>query len=60
MAVRRYSKSGAISVGVGLVGGIALWSLTGAATLLWLGIIVAVVGGGRAWLKINRIINYKD
>ncbi|MGV0395315.1 hypothetical protein ACUY3K_04330 [Corynebacterium uberis] len=59
--VRRLARNGVITAGVGVVGGLAL-GLLSHHLLVWLvlGLIVAVVGGGYNWLRIQRIVNHKD
>lgn len=59
-AVRRYSRNGALWVGGGVVGGVALALLTQTWTLLVLGFAVAVVGGMVNYSKIQKIINHQD
>ncbi len=58
--VRRYAKQGALWVGGGLVGGLALMLLTQGYVWMILGVIVAVAGGATNWMKVNKILNYKD
>lgn len=60
-AVRRYSRNGAISVGGGLVGGVAL-GLIFSSFWFWfsLGIVVAVAGGLYNYSKVQKIINHQD
>ena len=58
--VRRYSRNATVSVGVGVIGGVALWGLTGGIGYLIIGLIVAVVGGWTNWNKVQKIVNHKD
>ncbi|QGU04976.1 hypothetical protein [Corynebacterium comes] len=59
-AVRRYTRNAALSVGGGVVGGLALGLLFTSWSWLVLGLIVAVVGGFYNWNKIQKIVNHKD
>ncbi|MGP6172838.1 hypothetical protein [Corynebacterium sp. A21] len=59
-AVRKHTRNGAIAVGGGIIGGIALTLILTNWTFLILGLIVAVVGGLAAYRKVTRIINHKD
>lgn len=59
--VRRYSRNGVVSIAAGVGGGLALWwLLSPGAIFMVLGLVVAVVGGGYNFLKVNRIINHRD
>lgn len=58
--VRRYSRNAAVSVGVGVIGGVALWGLTGGLGYLIIGLIIAVAGGWYNWNKVQQIVNHKD
>lgn len=60
LAVRKYAQNGAITVGVSVVAGVALALLTQHWSLLVLGVVIAVVGGGYCWSKIQKITNHKD
>ncbi|RNE49468.1 hypothetical protein [Corynebacterium alimapuense] len=57
-AVRRYTRNGALSVGGGMIGGVALAVLFGSWAWIIIGLVVAVVGGYRNWSKIQKIVNY--
>ena len=59
-AVRRYSRNGVVGVGIGVVGGVALWALASEVTFFFLGLIIAVVLGLYNWKKVQRIVNHKD
>lgn len=59
-AVRKHTRNGVIYVGAGVVGGVALFILSGGWFWLMLGLVIAVAGGANSYLKINRIINHKD
>lgn len=59
-AVRRYTRNAALWAGGGIAGGIALALLAQSWFLLVLGFVVAVVGGGVNWNKVQRIVNHKD
>lgn len=59
-AVRKYTRNAAVSVGGGVVGGIALGLLFTSWTWLMLGLVVAVVGGFYNWNKVQKIVNHRD
>lgn len=59
-AVRRYTRNAALSVGGGVVGGVALALLFTSWTWLVLGLVVAVVGGFYNWNKVQKIVNHRD
>lgn len=59
-AVRRYSRNAVLSVGGGVVGGVALGLLFTSWTWLILGLVVAVAGGFYNWNKIQKIVNHRD
>ena len=58
--VRKNSRNAVVSVAGGLVGGGALWLLTGSGFFITLGLIIAVVGGFYYYNKVQKIINQKD
>lgn len=58
--VRRHVKQGVLWVGGGLLGGLALMLLFHDYVYMILGAIVALVGGGVNWMKVSKIVNYKD
>lgn len=58
--VRRHVKQGALWVGAGLIGGVALMLLSHGYVYMILGAIVAVAGGAVNWMKVSKILNYKD
>ncbi|ALC06301.1 hypothetical protein CDES_09580 [Corynebacterium deserti GIMN1.010] len=58
--VRKNSRNTVVSVGGGLIGGGALWLLTGSAFFMGLGLIIAVVGGFYFYSKVQKIVNEKD
>lgn len=60
LAVRKYTRNAAVSVGVGVVGGVALGLLFTSWTLLILGLVVAVAGGYTNWSKVQKIVNHQD
>lgn len=59
-AVRRYSRNTVISVGGGVVGGVALALLFSSSFWLLLGLTVAVVGGVYNWRQIQKTVNKGD
>ncbi|WP_290216630.1 hypothetical protein [Corynebacterium atrinae] len=59
-AVRKYTRNAAVSVGVGVVGGVALGLLFTSWTFLILGMVVAVAGGYINWSKVQKIVNHQD
>ena len=59
-AVRTYSRNGVVSVVGGAAGGILLSTITGASFFLFLGMIIAVVGGFVNYRRVRRIINHRD
>lgn len=59
-AVRKYTRDAAMWAGGGVAGGIALALLTQSWSILVIGFIIAVVGGGVNWNKVQRIVNHKD
>lgn len=59
-AVRKYTRNAALSVGGGVVGGLALGLLFTSWTWVVLGLIVAVVGGFYNWNKVQKIVNHRD
>ena len=59
-AVRKYTRNAAVSVGGGVVGGIALALLFTSWTWLTLGLVIAVVGGFYNWNKVQKIVNHRD
>ena len=59
-AVRTHSRNAAIYVGAGVIGGIALGLLMESMSIVILGFIIAVVGGGYEWSRVKKIVNYKD
>ncbi|GAB3080991.1 hypothetical protein [Corynebacterium aquatimens] len=61
-AVRKYSRNAVLWAGGGILGGVAVGLLTsvGLVTALVLGLIVAVVGGGYNYNKVQQIINHQD
>ena len=59
-AVRKYTRNAALSVGGGVVGGVALALLASSWTWLILGLVVAVVGGVWNWNKVQKIVNHRD
>lgn len=60
-AVRTYSRNGALCVGGGILGGVALAALTGSwAFWLIFGLVVAVAGGGYFYSKVQKIVNHRD
>lgn len=59
--VRKYSRNALVSVVGGVGGGLLLaWMTVADSVCLILGLIVAVVGGAYNWMKVKKIINYKD
>lgn len=56
-AVRRYSRNTVLSVGGGVVGGVALALLFSSSFWLFLGLTVAVVGGVHNWRQIQKTVN---
>lgn len=60
-AVRRYSRNGALWVGGGVAGGLALGILSSSFWFfLTLGLVVAVVGGVVNYSKVKKIVNHRD
>lgn len=59
-AVRKHSKNAAVYVGAGVIGGIALGLLMESWGIFILGLIIAVVGGGYEWSRVQKIVNYRD
>ncbi|MCQ9342313.1 hypothetical protein NQ015_00085 [Corynebacterium sp. 153RC1] len=59
-AVRKYSKRAVGSVAVGVVGGAALAVLATSWSWLVIGLVIAVVGGGYNWSKVQKIVNHRD
>lgn len=59
-AVRKHTRNAALSVGGGVVGGLALGLLFTSWSWVVLGLIVAVVGGFYNWNKVQKIVNHKD
>lgn len=58
--VRKYSRNAALSVGGGVLGGVALALLFTSWTWLVIGLVVAVVGGYTNWSKIQKTVNRQD
>ena len=58
-AVRTYFRNGVVSVAGG-VDGILLSIITQASFWLFLGMIIAVVGGFVNYRRVRRIINHRD
>ncbi|EPD69980.1 hypothetical protein HMPREF1219_00925 [Corynebacterium pyruviciproducens ATCC BAA-1742] len=59
-AVRRYSKTGVIGVGGGVVGGLVLSLVAEDFSFLIVGLVIAVVVGIYSWSKVKGIVNHKD
>jgi membrane protein len=59
-AVRTYFRNGVVSVAGGVAGGILLSIITQASFWLFLGMIIAVVGGFVNYRRVRRIINHRD
>jgi len=59
-AVRKYTRNAAVSVGGGVVGGLALGLLFTSWTWVILGLVVAVVGGFYNWNQVQKIVNHRD
>ncbi|EKX89916.1 hypothetical protein HMPREF9997_01611 [Corynebacterium durum F0235] len=59
-AVRTYFRNGVVSVVGGVAGGILLSIITQASFWLFLGMIIAVVGGFVNYRRVRRIINHRD
>ena len=59
-AVRTYSRNGVVSVVGGVAGGILLSIITQVSFWLFLGMIIAVVGGFVNYRRVRRIINHRD
>lgn len=59
-AVRTYFRNGVVSVAGGVAGGILLSIITQASFWLFLGLIIAVVGGFVNYRRVRRIINHRD
>ena len=59
-AVRTYFRNGGVSVAGGVAGGILLSIITQASFWLFLGLIIAVVGGFVNYRRVRRIINHRD
>ncbi|MFP7364495.1 hypothetical protein SFC07_01740 [Corynebacterium callunae] len=58
--VRKNSRNAVVSVVGGIGGGALLWLLTGSASIMMLGLIVAVAGGLFFYNKVRKTINEKD
>lgn len=60
-AVRKYTRNGLLSVGGGVVGGVAL-GLAFSSFWVWfsLGLVLAVVGGVYNYVQVQKIINHQD
>lgn len=59
-AVRRYTRNGALWVGGGVVGGVALGLLATSWVWVTIGLVIAVVGGVVNYNKVQQIINHQD
>ena len=59
-AVRTYFRNGGVSVAGGVAGGILLSIITQVSFWLFLGMIIAVVGGFVNYRRVRRIINHRD
>ena len=59
-AVRTYFRNGVVSVVGGAAGGILLSIITQVSFWLFLGMIIAVVGGFVNYRRVRRIINHRD
>lgn len=58
--VRKNSRNAAVSVIGGVGGGALLWMVTGSATFIVLGLILAVVGGLYFYNQVKKTINHRD
>ena len=59
-AVRTYSRNGVISVAGGVAGGILLSFIAQSLFPLFLGLVIAVVGGFINYRRVRRIIDHRD
>lgn len=59
--VRTYSRNAVVWTAGGVLGGLAAGLLLeGFALYLIIGLVVAVVGGGYNYMKVQQIVNHKD